>query len=755
MHSGLSQSCDLLLSGIVIDKVSKTPIEFAEVIISESRKGCLTDSNGHFSIESVCPGSIHVRVSHIAYEPFEYFLSIEYDTVMFLNLIKRAQFLDEIHIHGNRQGNTSQIYSSLDEDLIKMEGNQNLADLLGQVEGVRVLRTGNGISKPIIHGLSGNRIGIVNNGVLQAGQQWGGDHAPEIDPFAAAHIAVVQGAGSLEYGGNTLGSIVVISPGQIRDDPHLHGTINYGLITNGWGHVANTKLSKAMTWGRLRLTATLKRFGDQRSRNYFLTNTGQRENNVAIQWQKSISKKWNTEFYYSFFNTTIGILRGSHIGNLTDLQEAIGRDIPFFTQSNFSYDIEAPSQRVNHHLAQIEFRYTLSDQQQFKLKYSGQLNLRKEFDVRRGGRTDRPALSMEQYQHTIDFSHQYASDQVDLIKSGIQFSGILNTNNPETGVRPLIPDYQTFHMGSYIILNDHVGKVTYELGGRYDFRQHDVRTITKTLPAAIERFKHVFHQVSLMSGLQWVISNTWNSKLNVSYFVRNPEINELYSSGLHQGVSGIEEGSRDLIAEQALKIILSQHINIHDHINLSTTIYYQNINNYIYLQPQEEFRLTVRGAFPVFLYQQTNAAIKGMDLSANIQFSDRLAGNLVYNLIRGKDKENDIPLFQIPADQIRSILTYKISDQPIFKETFLALEGNYVARQNRIGDGQDFLPPPDDFFLLALELKTKLIGKKNDLQISIKGENLLNAAYRDYLDRNRYFADGVGINFRVAISYTW
>ena len=69
------------------------------------------------------------------------------------------------------------------------------------------------------------------------------------------------------------------------------------------------------------------------------------------------------DFYASTFNTKLGILRGSHIGNTTDLDLALEKDIPFFTEENFSYNIEAPKQQVSHHLSKIKakYQYVLQD----------------------------------------------------------------------------------------------------------------------------------------------------------------------------------------------------------------------------------------------------------------------------------------------------------------------------------------------------------------------------------------------------------
>ena len=128
------------------------------------------------------------------------------------------------------------MHNAIYKEKIIAEGNKNLADVLATVSGVSVLKNGSGISKPIIHGLYGNRVTILNNGLVQAGQQWGNDHAPEIDPFVADHISVVKGAGSLQYGSSALGGVVMVDPYKISQDPHLHGKSTYVFQTNGLGH---------------------------------------------------------------------------------------------------------------------------------------------------------------------------------------------------------------------------------------------------------------------------------------------------------------------------------------------------------------------------------------------------------------------------------------------------------------------------------------------------------------------------------------
>jgi len=81
--------------------------------------------------------------------------------------------------------------------------------------------------------------------------------------------------------------------------------------------------------------------------------------------------------------------------------------------------------------------------------------------------------------------------------------------------------------------------------------------------------------------------------------------------------------------------------------------YYQNIQDYIYLQPQAEFRLTIRGAFPVFQYQQTDARLYGTDWQvtyepmANLKWINRFA------LVRGNELASGVALINLATKSNR------------------------------------------------------------------------------------------------------
>ncbi len=750
-----AQNCNLTVSGFVKDLSTDTPIIYANIFVKELQSGYVTDSAGYFSTKTMCPGKYHVSISHIRCETQELYLHISGDTVLTIFLDHNSHLLNEVSITGEGGEVTTEETQSLNSENITQNSNKNLASMLENISGVSTINNGSGISNPVVDGLYGNRISILNNGIVQSGQQWGVDHSPEIDPLAANRITVIKGVGALEYQGSSLGSIILVEPEKIDIEPHLHGEARYFFETNGFGNGLNLELqqySKVFGW---RAIGTLKKSGDNRTSKYFLRNTGNQEANIALQFEKLWNNKWYSDLYFSSFNADYGILRGSHIGNLTDLEEAFERDVPFFTQDQFSYSISAPYQKVNHILLKFHTKYSVSEKQWFDITYAGQYNLRKEFDVRRSGRSDIPALSLKQSSNYFEVKYKnYLKNNWEL-KSGIQLNRIDNTNLPETGILPLIPDYITYEFGVFGIISKTLEKTTFELGGRYDFENRKVATISSSIPREIIRFENDYHNFSGMVGISYQLGDGWEVAYNFGSISRNPEVNELYSSGLHQGVAGIEEGDPNLGKEISFKNTLSIKGAVKDKLFFEGLFYFQQIDNFIFLNPQDEVRLTIRGAFPVFKYEQTDARLIGFDLTATYKLTERLNITGKYSYLNGHDLSNDIPLVYMPPNNLYADFSYYIPKFEKLQNIEFQINSRLVFEQKNILPSQDFVAPPGSYYLIGLKASAEKQLSKLRLNMYVRVENLLNETYRDYLNRQRYFADDLGFNLIVGINISF
>lgn len=752
-----SQDCTINISGKISDHDTHRSLESVNIYIKEVQRGTVSDSAGHFSIENLCPGEYHLGISHIGCETQQYYVNLKQDTSLLIEMEHTSNVLDGITISGSSTDASTKNVNVINEQAIQDNAQESLAGLIEGIAGVSSIKNGSSIAKPIVHGLYGNRLTILNNGVTQSGQQWGADHSPEIDPLVANKLRVIKGASALEYSGSNLGSVVLIEPQKIKKEPHLHGKAQMFYETNGRTFGANIQLQQHKGDLAWKVNGTFKKGGDQKTPNYFLNNTGIQENNVALQLEKTFTDYWTADLYFSSFNTELGILRGSHIGNLTDLESAFQREVPFFTESEFSYTIEAPRQHVNHQLLKIHSQYFFNDNEHLDLTVAAQLNDRKEYDIRRGNRSDIPALDLSLYSFFGESKYQkeYANDLK--INLGIQSTFTENTNNPVTGILPLIPDYRSVESGIYGIITKRRDRSFLELGIRYDHIYQNVPTISNTLPREIIRYTNRYNNLNGSIGITYNFSDHFALSANSGISTRNPGINELYSGGLHQGVSGIEEGDPNLDVERAIKSTLSIKGGSEESFLFELLGYYQSINNYIFLNPQIESRLTIRGAFPVFKYEQTDANIFGIDASMQYQLTNSLSTKWVYSYIRGRGKDNQFAVINLPSNDINASIVYQTNKNLTMGNTHIEnlqieLINRYVFRQNNISPDQDFVLPPDAYNLLAFKTSANIKTKSFDSRWVFKVDNLLNVQYRDYLNRQRYFADEPGISISLGIT---
>ena len=762
-HS-FGQRCNYKLEGFVYDSKSNKPLFGANVWIEKYSKGVSSREDGSFVLSELCDSKFNLKAHFIGYSEVSISIDLSIKKTINIFLSPEKEVLEEVLIKKRRESNAGlqQLETISSEDISEQIG-KGLSDIIKSVSGVNVLKTGSGISKPIIHGLSGNRVQLLNNEIPQSGQYWGNDHAPEIEPSIADHISVVKGASALMYG-SSLGGVVLVEPGKIPNDSNFHGRISHKFDSNGLASSSNIKIEKSNpSYFDWRISSSYKEYGDRKASDYFLTNTGNKEISFALQLQKKFKKSWNGQAYYSLYNSEIGILRGSIIGNTTDLGNALSQNIPFFTSEKFSYSISAPRQEVQHHLAKAKIIYEDNDDFNISFTYGGQLDNRKEFDVRRRAFADMPSLSIQQFTHYFESHLKWFIANNKKINAGVQATIIDNKNdNEETGVLPLIPDYESNKIGAFFIWKQELSPVQYELGIRYDRIGIDANVISNSLPRIVENFKPKFNNLSFSSGFQWDISPNLETTLNIGYVSRSPEPNELYSTGLHQGVSRIEMGNQNLGNEKSFKSTLSLKWDIDELFSIHLSPYYQRIEDFIFLDQQPNLKLTIRGAFLEYQYAQADARFSGLDAFLQFKPSKRWTIEGKYSKVDAINLENKDPLPFIPTDKLSTDIKVSLNDTKRLKNSEIRLSFDHVwqASSKNTEFFRDLtnnrtieVRPPKAYSLVHLRGQTKYHWKDQSIKLWVSIENILNQKYRDYLDRHRYFADALGRSIQLGLQF--
>ena len=132
----------------------------------------------------------------------------------------------EVFVEDLKQRKLSQtsIEKNFSQNFIQKFNSKNLADLVGTISGVSILKTGTNIVKPIINGVYGSRVLIIQDGSKLQDHEWGDDHAPSVDVNSIDRLQLIKGAMGLQYG-NAIGGIIKISPIEFIPKDTLFGGV--------------------------------------------------------------------------------------------------------------------------------------------------------------------------------------------------------------------------------------------------------------------------------------------------------------------------------------------------------------------------------------------------------------------------------------------------------------------------------------------------------------------------------------------------
>ena len=759
--SGIAQTnCHCTLKGIVASRENKEKVPGAYVYIKGTNKATISDAKGQFILNDLCPGKYTLVCQMASFDPIETVINLEDEKEEDFLLSTHDEHLQEVFVQGRKQEITSQLKSELSAEERSQRDGLSLGEMLKGLTGVQSLQTGSSVSKPVIHGLHSSRVIILNQGVRQEGQNWGSEHAPEIDPFISKNIQVIKGPGGLRYGGDAIGGIVMLEPNALPDSAAIHGSIQSIYFSNGRQGVLSGLLEggipSAKGWG-WRIQGTLKDGGNVQTADYYLSNTGVKEENVSLALGYK-STQYGADLFISRFHTDIGIYEGSHIGNISDLENSIARErpLPAFTPEKFIRKIDRPNQDVWHDLAKIKGFYHLPNQATLRATTAMQSDERWELDVLRAGKNiNTLRFNLDTYSGELLYDETNTSKRwkgqlgVTYLDQGNITSGP-RVQNP-TLTTSLLPNYSLQNAGVFVIERRATERWEFEAGIRYDSKEIETHRPKANFSPTILRNRHVFTGISGSIGFLYHWNQLTESQLTVSRAFRAPGANELFSNGVHHGAGAFELGDPNLKGETGTNISLSTHYKP-ERWDIEVGLYSNQIHNFIYLRPEvvngiAVYATTVRGVFPIFSYQQIDARFQGVDFQASYLVSPRLTVQQKTSIVRAFDTQNDQYMVNIPVDRFEYLIRYA------FKKNNAYVSGGItqVARQTRVEIGSDYAAPPEGYVLVNLNWGMNI----RRFEVGLRVSNALNTAYRDYLNRFRYYADDQGRNISAKLAYTF
>lgn len=752
------------LSGKVTDTTGK-PIPHCIVFIHDLKRSAGTDFDGKYKLTNLPEGSFLVEFRYIGYIKHSEFIYIKGDSKLDAKLSEEVVELHEVVVTGASGSKEITVnplaLSSIDEKTIQESSSTNIVDAIAKEPGVSQVTTGAAISKPVIRGLGYNRVVVINDGVRQEGQQWGDEHGLEIDENSVDHVEILKGPGSLMYGSDAIAGVVNLIPssplpeGEIKSNIMLNYQTNNSLLNGTFSNEGNVDNFIWSVRGSGKLAGYYQNKYDGK-----VFNSG--FNEYDFEGRFGSNGKWGyTHFNISLFNQNLGIIEGTRDSNGYFSREVNHNGLISEEKVNNeelkSYDLFVPKQKINHFSisndSRIYFDNSILD---FNLGY--QLNKREEFAD--PIKAEIPGLNMQL--NTFTYSSKYMLNTNIGWLPTLGISGMIQSNK-NLGYEVLVPSYNLIDFGAYCLFEKDFDNFNLSFGFRYDIRMIDSKGLYYSqdssfteLPTSIVKFTpfdKTLNGLSGSAGLSYAFDDNLSTKLNLSRGFRSPNIAEFGSNGVHEGTFRYEIGNNNLKPEFSTQIDWGIDYNI-EHLSSRLSLFYNNIENYIYIEKLSNYLLDdsipdPNNPVPAYQYTQGNSFLYGGELNLDLHPHplDWLHFENSFSIVRARqigrpDSSKYLPLIPAPRflSQLR-LANYQVSVLNfMLRDGFVFIEADYHFPQNEFFKAYGTETSTPDYLLFNLGIGGTIANQsgKDILKIYITLNNILDKSYQDHLSRLKY-----------------
>jgi len=764
--------CTGAVDGHAVDASTHEPVAGATVTVDDGVVA-ITDEDGRFALDGLCPGSLTVTIERVDYAIGSTTIAVEGRSSIEVAL--QLAEGETIVIEDKAPDVEMRSATVVTGEALERTRGRGFSDTLAEVPGVSQLRSASGMAKPIVRGQYGRRLLILVDGVRHRSQEWGLDHAPEIDPFVAAKLTVVRGASGVRYGPDAIGGAVLVDPPELLRDPGYAAEAHLIGMSNGLGAAVAGRLQVApdsipgLAW---RVEGSDKHLAAPSTPDYALDNTGSAEWNLGATGGYRVGDS-SYRLSYSHYQARLGVCTCLRIESSDDFYAQLEREQPVGAELYTSdFEIERPSQSVGHDLAIGRGEWRVPNIGTLTATYSFQHDLRREYDIVRDATTG-PQFQFRLMTHELDveLSHDplHLSDHLHL-RGAAGLTGMAQVHY--YGGLPLVPDHKAAGAGVYAIERLVGHDFELEVGLRYDVlarsasieRQDFLRLVRSgqigedacSGSDPVECGSR-FHMVSASLGGLRQLTDAWSIKLDLSTATRAPNPDEQYLNGTAPTFPVFGLGKPDLRPETTYAASATTTFQ-GDRLTAEASAYANLIDDYIYFAPAIDasgdpiFDVLIRGTFPRFVTRPVDAFFYGADGGIAATPVPWLELGAQVSIVRARNLTEDGYLVFVPPDRVRGSVTLKRAKLGQAHDLFASISGTFTAEQTHYDLAADFAPPPDAYFLLGAEAGAATSVHGNTVKLALQGTNLLDQRYRDYTSLLRYFADQPGWQVLLRLS---
>jgi iron complex outermembrane receptor protein len=719
------------ITGKVTRAGSGEPMGGAAVVIEELRREARTGSDGTYRFDNLAPGDYHVSVRAEGYSSRRTEITVASGAATLdMEVDLDLHFAEVLSVSPNPrpQFESYQPTSVLSNEDLQRQLQDTIGATLQNEPGVTMRSLGPGPARPVIRGLDGDRVLV-----LQDGQRMGdlssqsGDHGVPVNPASAQRIEVVRGPATLLYGANAIGGLVNIVTDQIPTEkvtaPTGSFTFNAGTNNTPAGaagdvHVGNGKFALHLGGG------------GQRADSYN-TPDGEVENSQSRSGFVNVGGGWTGDRQYAgvsygYDDTKYGV------PVLEEGQVSL-------TPKRHAFSARAGGQGLSGPFT--SYRTTLGVRRYTHTELEGD-------EV--GTRFENNTVEGE-----VMLSHRPAGRL-----SGSVGGWFLDREFAAVGAEALSPPVDQRALAAFLYEEVNWPHFSLQFGGRVD------RTTFEPGGTLPERdFTEFSGSVGALFRPQ-AASDNLVVAVSLARAARNPALEELYFFGPHPGNLTFEIGNPNLKAERALGFDVSVRARS-SRVQGAITLFRNSIRDFIFRGPlsEEEFeeredefdeRFGVEheeheegveeeghgheGEFPYIEFNGADATLWGMEAHADVTLTERLGAEFTYDFVRAERRADGEPLPRIPPQRLMAGLRYTQGGLVV------GANATAVSRQDRVFGAETETAA---YGLLRLHATYTRQAQRMIHTVTARLDNATNTFYRNHLNFLKDVVPEIGRAFRL------
>ena len=720
-----------VLEGRLVNSLNGDAIANATVVVDELKREVVSGPDGTFRLDNIAPGAYHVWVRAQGYSSRRTEVTVPAAAPVELRVDFDLHFQEvaSVSAEARSQFDAFQPTSVLSGQELTKQLESSLGSTLENQPGISVRSFGSAPSRPVIRGLDGDRVQI-----LQDGQRTGdlssqsGDHGVSLNPAAAERIEVVRGPATLLYGANAIGGLVNVITNEIPTRP-LQGvsgsfTTDVGTAAQEGGAAGNVQIGN----GRFAINLG----GGGRRSDDFDTPEGDVLNSHSRNGFATIGAAWTGEKAhvggsYGYDDTKYGI-------------PVVEGGILQLTPRRHALTFRAGAERLTG--AFEAFRATVAVR-------------RYKHDELEGEEVG-TAFSNDTTELQVMGSHRAVGRL-----TGSVGGSVLDRAFDAVGAEALSPAVDQNGFAAFAYEEVTWPHVTLQFGGRVD----------KTNYAPVGEAKREFTNGSFSAGLLLrpaAADDRLTVAVSLAHAARAPALEELFFFGLHHGNFAFEIGNPTLKSERALGVDLSLRWRT-PRASGEVTYFRNDISDYIFRREidheefeerEEEFVDRFGGREPVgheehegeegeeeeltFVeFVGADTVLHGIEAHSDFQLTSALVAELGLDFVRGNIKENDSPLPRIPPLKFRGGLRYQYGGLQVGGQVTAA------AKQDRVSGIET---ATDGYTLLRLYGSYSFATRGATSTVTARLDNVTNELYRNHLSLIKDVVPEMGRNFKLLYS---